>query len=141
MTKDNMLRKNWHGDPACDFCEQNETINHLFFSCPVAKVVLGVIVVCLIVTSRPNSYNQLWMWIRTTFPNGDKMYMTGLAAVCCSIWKCRNKACFEKNMIKNPCDIIFQINDIVVVLQEGDMKEVLQVGATEMLQAAVSVLQ
>jgi hypothetical protein len=32
--------------------------------------------------------------------------MFGLAAICWSIWKSRNKACFEKIMIKNPIEIL-----------------------------------
>jgi len=39
FTKDNMLRRNWVGDPKCYFCDNNESIEHLFFKCSVAKVV------------------------------------------------------------------------------------------------------
>jgi anaerobic selenocysteine-containing dehydrogenase len=31
LTKDNMLRRNWVGDPECYFCDNNESIEHLFF--------------------------------------------------------------------------------------------------------------
>lgn len=34
-TKDNMLKRNWAGDPLCRFCPENEDINHLFFGCSV----------------------------------------------------------------------------------------------------------
>ena len=39
LTKDNMIKRNWQGDPSCYFCPSNESINHLFFLCPVAKVI------------------------------------------------------------------------------------------------------
>jgi hypothetical protein len=32
--------------------------------------------------------------------------MFGLPAICWSIWKTRNKACFEKIMLKNPIEIL-----------------------------------
>jgi hypothetical protein len=32
--------------------------------------------------------------------------MLGLLAICWVIWKTRNKICFEKKFIKNPCEII-----------------------------------
>lgn len=32
--------------------------------------------------------------------------MFGLLAICWAIWKSRNKACFEKKIIKNPCEIL-----------------------------------
>jgi hypothetical protein len=43
LTKDNMLKRKWHGDPNCYFCNSPESMNHLFFECPVAKVTWGVI--------------------------------------------------------------------------------------------------
>jgi hypothetical protein len=39
LTKDNMLRKNWKGNPGCYFCGSLETVDHLLFSCPIAKMV------------------------------------------------------------------------------------------------------
>ena len=38
LTKDNLLRRKWKGDPECYFCEENETITYLFFSSPNARV-------------------------------------------------------------------------------------------------------
>ena len=38
LTKDNMLKRHWVGSPTCHFCFENETIEHLFFQCPVAKI-------------------------------------------------------------------------------------------------------
>jgi hypothetical protein len=35
LTKDNLRKRNWQGDPSCVFCECVETIAHLFFQCPV----------------------------------------------------------------------------------------------------------
>lgn len=31
LTKDNMLKRKWVGDPTCYFCNQDETLSHLFF--------------------------------------------------------------------------------------------------------------
>jgi hypothetical protein len=41
LTKDNMLKRKWHGDPNCYFCNSLESMNHLFFECPVAKGNMG----------------------------------------------------------------------------------------------------
>ena len=38
LNKDNLLKRNWTGDPSCYCCFSNECIDHLFFPCPVAKV-------------------------------------------------------------------------------------------------------
>ena len=43
LTKDNMIRRKWlGGDPSCKFCEQPESIDHLFFQCPVAQCVWAI---------------------------------------------------------------------------------------------------
>jgi hypothetical protein len=56
LTKDNMLRKRWKGNPGCYFCGDVKTVNHLMFTCPVAKVIWGFIAVCFKQNDRPSSY-------------------------------------------------------------------------------------
>jgi hypothetical protein len=107
LTKDNMLRRKWQGDPSFYFCSAPELVDHLFFECPTAKVIWGVIAICFHQNSRPISYDQFWRWIPSALPGGEKLYMLGLSAICWAIWKCRNKTCFEKKMIKNPSAILF----------------------------------
>jgi hypothetical protein len=62
LTKDNMIRRRWVGNPRCYFCEQDESINHLFFTCPVARVVWGVIAKLIGANNIPTSLEQCWMW-------------------------------------------------------------------------------
>lgn len=47
LTKDNMIKRKWPGDPMCYFCQQDETATHLLFQCSVAKAVWAIIAVCL----------------------------------------------------------------------------------------------
>jgi hypothetical protein len=39
LTKDNLLKLNWKGNAKCSFYIQNETIDHLFFHCQLAKFI------------------------------------------------------------------------------------------------------
>jgi hypothetical protein len=39
LTKDNLLKRHWRGDHRCCFCDNNETIQHMFFDCHVARFV------------------------------------------------------------------------------------------------------
>jgi hypothetical protein len=55
--------KKMAGDPACYFCDDAETVDHLLFGCPIAKVIWGVIAICFGQKIRPNSYGQFWEWI------------------------------------------------------------------------------
>jgi hypothetical protein len=33
LTKDILVKRNWHGSTRCVFCQHDETIKHLFFHC------------------------------------------------------------------------------------------------------------
>lgn len=35
LTKENLLKKDWHGDNSCPFCGAFETSNNLFVTCPL----------------------------------------------------------------------------------------------------------
>ena len=95
LTKDNMIRRRWAGDPSCKFCDQPETINHLFFQCLVAKCIWALIGQCLGAKNTPRDCEQYKQWIRKWLPNGQAVYHFGFAAVCWAIWKCHNKAVFD----------------------------------------------
>ena len=37
LTRDNLINRKWKGESKCCFCIKNESIEHLFFDCHVAK--------------------------------------------------------------------------------------------------------
>src|SRR4051812_28198619 len=43
LTKDNLVKRNWHGSKQCVFCHQDETIRHLFFYCKFAHSIWSFI--------------------------------------------------------------------------------------------------
>ena len=106
LTKDNLTKRKWTGDPKYQFCHHNETINHLFFTCSVAKVVWGVIARIIGATNIPTSISQCWEWCEFWIPEGSKFHMWGISAICWAIWKARNRVCFDRKLIKNPIEII-----------------------------------
>ncbi|TVU47444.1 hypothetical protein EJB05_07047, partial [Eragrostis curvula] len=139
LTKDNMVKRKWQGDPTCYFCSQEETLDHLLFGCCISKVVWGIIAICLNTTSRPANMTQFWHWIKVVLPGGEKYYTEGLAATCWAIWKARNRACFDKKLIKHPCDIIFHMCSFLR-LYPAEMGEVLKAGAATMMQTAIGIM-
>jgi hypothetical protein len=103
LTKDNRIRRKWVGDPKCHFCDQTETVDHLFFTCHIAKVIWGVIAIILGATNIPTSISQCWEWCKLWLPLGKKFHVWGVSAVCWAIWKARNRACFDGNPIEIIC--------------------------------------
>jgi len=106
LTKDNMVKRKWTGDPSCVFCDQVETINHLFFQCPVAKCVWALVGQCIGATDIPRNNTQYKLWIDKWLPDGQKIHHFGFAAICWAIWKCRNKAVFDAKRIRHPAKIL-----------------------------------
>jgi hypothetical protein len=96
-SKDVMLERGWVGSPKCQFCDQNETIHHLFFTCPAAKFVLGL---------RPGNFSQFFWWFPQFVPASRNVQILGIASICWAIWKLHNRACFDKKLINSPFDLI-----------------------------------
>jgi hypothetical protein len=107
LTKDNLIRRKWSGSPVCHFCDQNETVDHLFFTCPTAKVIWAVIAKVIGANNIPTSLAQCWEWCEKWLPAGKKYNLWSVSAICWAIWKGRNKACFDGIIIKNPTEILW----------------------------------
>jgi hypothetical protein len=43
LTKDNLVKRNWHVSTKCVFCHHNEKIKHLFFQCRFARSIWSCI--------------------------------------------------------------------------------------------------
>jgi hypothetical protein len=41
LTKDNLVKRQWKGCTKCCFCAEQETIQHLFFDCPMVQLMWG----------------------------------------------------------------------------------------------------
>lgn len=143
LTKDNMLKRNWKGDPSCYFCHQPETMTHLLFTCSVAKVVWATIATCLGADNVPTSFQQSWKWCMKWIPKGKQFYAVDIAAVGWSIWKMRNKICFDGKKLHNPIDIVCHACALIKFwagLQKEVDKETLIQAADTMLKIAVQLL-
>lgn len=43
LIKDNLARRNWDGNKQCCFCMAHENIEHLFFSCHMARFLWNIV--------------------------------------------------------------------------------------------------
>lgn len=106
LTKDNLIRSRWSASPVCQFCDQEESVDHLFFTCPIAKVIWVVIAKGIGDNNIPTSLSQCWSWCEQWLRTGEKFHLWGISSICWAIWKARNKAYFEGKFIKNPIEIL-----------------------------------
>lgn len=115
----------------CQFCDLEETSNHLFFSrCFYAQQIWQWMGDCF-------HYYQNWRSIADVIHfvmSLPKMKRTALLIVACaviwSIWKHRNDLCFNNNRIYSARSVILQILSLVSYWT-GTAKEELQVAIQE----------
>lgn len=82
QTKDNLIKHNWNGSDLCAFYSEKETIQHLFFECPISKYVWSLIAEVLGAKCRPCSFEQFWESANRFLKNGELIQFVGLSAVC-----------------------------------------------------------
>jgi hypothetical protein len=63
LTKDNLAKRNWQGNMKCCFCSQDETIQHLFIDCPLAKIVWQMVHMTFNIVHPTNIMNLFGNWL------------------------------------------------------------------------------
>jgi hypothetical protein len=108
LTKDNLKKRNWNGSLECCFCGVDESIDHLFFHCPIAKYMWRVIQVALnlrlILSSISNLYDN---WLCKPKDKIANLVLFGCGALFWAIWRTRNDWCFGNKNLLDPSNIIF----------------------------------
>jgi len=99
LTKDSLIRRKWSGSPTCYFCSSAENTDHLFFQCPVAKVLWGLVGLCLGATNIPENIAQYKHWIKHWLPGGHVVYTFGAAGIFVGLSRKKEM----KNVSKTSC--------------------------------------
>uniref|UniRef100_A0A8I7B4Q7 Reverse transcriptase zinc-binding domain-containing protein n=1 Tax=Hordeum vulgare subsp. vulgare TaxID=112509 RepID=A0A8I7B4Q7_HORVV len=85
LTKDNLKKRRWRGRVNCCFCEQNETIKHLFLECPLAKLLWRTLHIAFNI-SPPTCMNSLFTtWLNGVDDRISKLIRIGVCALCWAI--------------------------------------------------------
>jgi hypothetical protein len=108
LTKDNLKNRNWKGSQECFFCGGDESIDHLFFHCPIARYVWRVIQVALNLVEIPRSISNLCdSWLSKPKDKISNLLLFGCGAVFWAIWRTRNDWCFGNKIMLDPSNVIF----------------------------------
>jgi hypothetical protein len=96
LTWDNLQRRGWQGPNRCPLCEQDlESINHLFVTFPITKLVWQEVLSSLNCCGSWNeaSYDRcLWSWLHDYHLKAFKEIPT---LITWGLWLHRNQALFE----------------------------------------------
>ena len=98
LTKDNLVKRNWHGSTKCVFCPHEETIKHLFFECKVARSMWSAIHIASNLYPPRSVANIFGNWLHGVDRKLRTIIRVGAIAVIWSLWLCRNDKVFnDKN--------------------------------------------
>ena len=79
------------------FCDQDETIQHLFITCPFAHILWKIVHITFYIPSSTNITNLFGTWLRSV-PNKDKPHIwVGVCALLWAIWYVRNNFIINKS--------------------------------------------
>jgi hypothetical protein len=106
LTKDNLAKRNWKGSTKCCFCEKQESVEHLFISCPFAKVLWRMVYFTFDLPPPTNITNMFGNWLNGVDKKSKERIRSGVSALCWSIWKCRNNIIFNKSKSLNVLQVL-----------------------------------
>jgi hypothetical protein len=99
LTKDNLIKRNWHGSKSCVFCCHDETIKHLFFQCNFARSILSVIQAASGLYPPTSVANIFGNWVHGIDNKYRTLLRVGAIALIWSLWLCRNDKVFDNKKI------------------------------------------
>jgi len=106
LTRDNLAKHRKVDDASCLFCVENESCQHLFFGCVVARRCWSVVAELLGIQVGGDivSVGQLWL-------SEEKYSVINMitSAVLWSIWKLRNELCFQRSGWKSMEVLFYKI--------------------------------
>jgi hypothetical protein len=97
LPKDNPAKRKWKEGSECCFCNAQDTIQHLFFECPIVRLVWSIVCITFDI-KKPTSINHIFLgWIKGFLCKQRKSVLLGVAAVCWAIWLGRNNVVFQRS--------------------------------------------
>ena len=106
LTKDNLAKKRWHGCTKCVFCDYQETVNHLFVSCPFARLIWRVVHFTYDIPPPANVTNMFGNWLNGIDKKTKGRIRVGVCALVWAIWNCRNDVVFNRQTKPNFLQVI-----------------------------------
>lgn len=104
LAKDNLAKRRCKGSIKCCFCNYNETIQHLFFDYPNAKLIWRAIQISFDIPQRVNVFHMFNGWLYEY--NDNKLIfqsLVGASAIYWAIWLSRNDVIF--NNVRTPSSL------------------------------------
>jgi hypothetical protein len=136
LTKDNLAKRNWNGCQKCVFCDEPETIQHLFLSCPFAKIIWRMVYCTYNIIPPASITNMFGNCLNGVNKDDRARIRIGVSALCWSLWTSRNDIIFNKQTGTNFLQVIRRaahwIQQWAYLLPE-DQRETMATGCNRLL--------
>jgi hypothetical protein len=96
LTKDNLTKRKWLGCNKCAFCDQDESIEHLFIRCTFSKLVWRVVHFTFNLPPPTNVKKLFGNWLNGLDKHTKLLVRIGLCAIMWTFWNCGNDVIFNK---------------------------------------------
>ena len=96
LTKDNLVKRNWTGSTRCSFCDRDETIKHLFFECPLTRILWRTVQIAFNITPSSSVGMLFGTWLDGIEFDTARHIHVGVCALLWAIWNCRNDLAFNR---------------------------------------------
>ena len=96
LTKDNLVKRNWNGNKLCCFCDKEESIQHLFFECHLARIVWRIVHMTFNLAPPKNITNLFGNWLKGIPKKFLNLIRVGVCALLWALWNIRNDCVFNK---------------------------------------------
>lgn len=139
LTKDNLAKRKWNGCQKCCFCDSAETVNHLFLSCPFAKIIWRMVYIAYNIPPPTNITNMFGNWLNGVQKIDKDRIRIGVSALCWSIWITRNDIVFNKQSGTKFLQVIRRAAHWIQLwafLLPEDQREAMVTGCNRMLMVA-----
>jgi hypothetical protein len=102
------VKRQWKGCTKCCFCDVSESIQHLFFDCPMAKLVWEILSLTFGIRMPSDVGNLFGPWLQSFSKKQRNRVVVGVAAFCWAIWISRNDIVFHKSHSLSILQVIFR---------------------------------
>jgi hypothetical protein len=97
LTKDNILKRNWQCSIKYCFCDHDESVQHLFITCPFAKIIWQIVYMAFNITPPLSIAHMFGNWLNGFVKSEKTNVRVGIYAILTAIWHVRNDFIFNKS--------------------------------------------
>ena len=113
LTKDNLVKRNWTGSTRCSFCDQDETIKHLFLDCPLARILWRTVQIAFNITPPSTVRSLFGTWLDGIESVTARHIHVGVCALLWAIWNCRNDLAFNRITTIHFLQVVFRATALI----------------------------